>query len=114
MTIPISTLLVSEPVELHCPVCGKIVASPRPKDEIVPCKHLLFTATDFGKFPYVTPAYKEITDKAMAANRDYDVDVFLYAVDHLEPDDLLFFSVDTGGIPKHFAFSFEHDEDKET
>lgn len=110
MTTPISTLLVPEPVDLHCPVCDEIVASANLKERIVPCEHLLFIATDLGKFPYVTPAYKEITDKALAANRDYDIDVFAYVVEHLEPEELLFFSVDTG-LQKHFAFSFERDED---
>ena len=112
MTTPISTLLVSEPVSLYCPVCGKLVASANLKDESVPCDHLVFTATDLGKFPYVSPAYKEITDKAKAAFRDYGIDVFTFVVERLEPDDLLFFSVGDA-ILKHFAFSFARDESDE-
>ena len=111
MTTPISTVLLSETVHLHCPVCGEIVASANLKEKIVPCEHLLFTATELGLFPYVSPSCKEITDKALAANRDYDIDAFAYVVEHLEPDDLLFFSVDGIGVQKHFAFSFERDED---
>ncbi len=111
MFTPISTLLTANLVDLHCPVCGECIGNISPHAEIMPCEHLLFVATDAGEFTYVTPRYKAITDRALAARREYQVEVFSYVVDHLEPDDLFFFSVEGIGFQHSYAFSFELDDD---
>lgn len=114
MTTSISTLLTANRVDLHCPVCGKRVVNADPNVPVDPCPHLLFAATDLGTFTFVSEAYQGFTEKALNAHHEYDIDPFAYAVDHLEPDDLLCLSVAGIGFQNYYAFSFDlGDSDEE-
>ena len=67
MTTTIATLLTASRVDLHCPVCGKLVVNADPNVAVEPCPHLLFAATDLGTFTFVSDAYQQFTDKALNA-----------------------------------------------
>ena len=103
----ISTLLVSERVGLHCPVCGQEVANANPEQADTPCEHLLVAALGNVGFTYVSPSCKELADKATAAHDDHGINAFGYVVEYFGSRDVLYFAVEYNDIQHYYAFAFK-------
>jgi hypothetical protein len=110
MTAKITNLDTCLAVTVYCPVCGKMAEScdPEKSEKIVPCEHLLFTYyTGEIRFNHVSPSCKQITDRAVKAAEEYDIDAFSYAIEQLHSRSVLCFSTNfVSGIRYYFAFTF--------
>ena len=108
MATKISSLDISMPVSVYCPVCGKIAESCDPEASVVPCDHLLFNYyTEDSRFIHVSASCKEITDRALDAREEYEIDAFSYAVEQLHSKSVLCFSTPfIEGFRHYYAFAF--------
>ena len=109
MSTPITRVVTSKPVDLYCPVCGKLALSADPEIAYttVPCEHVLFAYMENFVFRCVSPSCDKITDKALEAGDNYGIDAFSYAVEQLHSKSVLCVSVQVGETQEYYAFDFE-------